>query len=498
MVHLCIRGCNHDCAVLCLFIPQGGKPACKKWCHILVQQRCGRINQHISRPPCLFPGGAVGRNRHHIPGLGPADILIQPVQPCIRAVKAADICFLCGQKHRCEVLFADNIQPGHPKIAEAMEGEQCLVDKGQIPRNNHIPLWGEHGVQVVSIAVELFKIFQRYGCPPRGVQQNPGTPGEHLPEIDNPLPFGGTKNSPCRKLCHRPNRIHGLGPQNIHGVIPKSHRLRDLLPLRKILLFALKQVRAENIGQLTAFGAVADDMLPGAVLIPKFQLKKDAGGCVGMLCDRACKGAEIPAIAHIQLQLVVPAAKQCRHIIGLVIEPVGVGGKLRCKFPVIWSAIIDLNLIHAVCCGIQSGADGLLRQPKILPEQHRCAGSADGIIRVGNPLQRAFRPPGLPVLRTEERRFKVCARRRTFPVIIPNANRPAVFRAGMQGCARIVCKAALGRGHGPAVPNDFFRLHILHGQLVGLLGHIFFAAAKLPAKVRDTVNPQRLATVIGF
>ena len=30
MVHLCIRGCNHDCAVLCLFIPQGGKPACKK------------------------------------------------------------------------------------------------------------------------------------------------------------------------------------------------------------------------------------------------------------------------------------------------------------------------------------------------------------------------------------------------------------------------------------------------------------------------------------
>ena len=39
----------------------------------------------------------------------------------ISAMKAADICFLCGQKHRCEVLFADNIQPGHPKIAEAMD-----------------------------------------------------------------------------------------------------------------------------------------------------------------------------------------------------------------------------------------------------------------------------------------------------------------------------------------------------------------------------------------
>lgn len=114
------------------------------------------------------------------------------------------------------------------------------------------------------------------------------------------------------------------------------------------------------------------------------------------------------------------------------------------------------------------------------------------------PAPACFPPTGLPVLRTEERRFKVCARRRTFPVIIPNANRPAVFRAGMQGCARIVCKAALGRGHGPAVPNDFFRLHILHGQLVGLLGHIFSAAAKLPAKVRDTVNSQRLAAVIGF
>ena len=180
------------------------------------------------------------------------------------------------------------------------------------------------------------------------------------------------------------------------AAVCQCYRMLFIIAFTQILFFSLEQVRIDDAADGAAFASVGCDHKLLAVFKLSFQLKQHSRTRLGFIQNRPGLLAEIPAVSHQHGKPVFALVQQGGHIIALIIHQLLIGGKLRCKLPVVGTLAVHSQPVNAVSRGINARAANRGRSGKDLFKQYGRIAATIFVLRHGNALDAALDPAGLP------------------------------------------------------------------------------------------------------
>ena len=139
-------------------------------------------------------------------------------------------------------------------------------------RTDDILLRCKHGIQIVSVFIQYFKILEGDFSVLRCLQHHSRSACNYLSKIHNCFPGRCCNYLHCRNQFDRSDWRHCLYAQELVSVFFPFNRISSGIPDSVILFFSLIQIRIDDILQAAGFCAIRCNSLHRAVFVSDFHL----------------------------------------------------------------------------------------------------------------------------------------------------------------------------------------------------------------------------------